>query len=412
MLILGLALLQVRLHRPTPRLSRIRTRQTSPTLLNMTNITSHNRMSMPVTLEHRPRDDLPDLASVLGHINTHSFLFDDEEKQQNPAASPDAKSYLQMNTTDDKFPILVRREGDGNAMQLSASSAALDLALSQSPGPDGNGWPQYRHRQAQQSLPTNTLRKQSNVDEYDVVRANNGTNAEMTPTKSMGNNRRSVEFNLSPYGSESKRSSYHASPSNGMPKLQQSFSTNDVPTLKNGSGVNGVNGSGVNTHAEQHLHNHNASLGRIPANAISNRHSRELSTGFKDQDAAYRSQQSGLHASAAPFGPATTSTAAPMNGSIVGTVGSPTMSQYSTASTNNAPYYGYSMNMLNGAMNGLALGPQAGAPPVYNPNGMYPSVPYYNPYTTYGPNGRIQDSQARVIQSRRLQNGKYLPLTC
>jgi hypothetical protein len=367
-------------------------------------------MSMPV-LGNRTAQDLPDLASVLGHINTAAFLFDDEEKQ-NPTASPDAKQYLQMNTTDDKFPILVRRDGDGNSVQLSASSAALDLALSQSPGPDNqnnNGWPAYsRHRQAQQSLPTNTLRKGSQVDEYDVGRVNGSV--ENTPTK---NNRRSVEFSLSPYNSESKRSSYHASPSNGMPKLQQSYSTNDVPTLKNGNGANGVNGSGVNSHAEQHFHNHNASIGRIPANAMSNRHSRELSTGFKDHDNAYRPLQSGLHASAAPFGPSITS-APSMNGAA--TVASPIAPQYSTApGGNTAPYYGYSVNMLNGAMNGLNMGQPVGVGMQgYNPNGMnsmYGGPPYYspnpNPYAAYGPSGRLQDSQARVIQTRRMQNGSY-----
>ncbi|KAF2118933.1 hypothetical protein BDV96DRAFT_596738 [Lophiotrema nucula] len=372
-----------------------------------------NRMSMPVTnLDLRGRDDLPDLASVLGHINTTAYLFGDEDKPQNPAASPDVKSYLQMNTTDDKFPILVR-QGNGN---MSASSAALDLALSQSPGPDSNGWNGYRHHPAQ-SLPTNTLRKPSHVEEYDIGAANTN-NAETTPTKSMANNRRSVEFNLagqqsSPFKSDSKRSSYHASPSNGMPKLQQSYSANDVPTMKNGAGangangVNGVNGSGAISHAEQHFQNHNASLGRIPANGVSNRHSRDLSSSLNQQDGGYRGMQSGLHASAAPFGPAMT-TAPSLNGMTATTIGSPAMSQYSTstAGTTNAPYYGYGMNMLNGAMNGVSLGPQVGGTGGYNQPGVYPTAYNYNPYATYGPGGRVQDSQARVIQSRRMQNGE------
>lgn len=364
----------------------------------------NNRMSMPVTsLDLRGRGDLPDLASVLGHIDTAGYLFGEDDKEHNPAASPDHKGYLQMSNTKDEFPILVRRDGAGNGTKLSASSAALDLALSQSPGPDSqsNGWHGYRHRQAQQSLPANTFRKASQVDEYEIGQAN-GT-VESTPTKNMPNNRRSVEFNFSPMNAESKRSSF-ASPTNGMPKLTQSYSASDVPTLKNGTGVNGTNGLGFKSHAEQHLHNHNATLGRIPPNALSNRHSRELSTGFKDQE--YRPAQSGLHASAAPFGPAITS-ATPLN-NVAGTVGSPTMSQYSTTTTGNmnAPYYGYGMSMLNGAMNGLSLGsgPQVGGHQPFTPNGMYGNGPYYNPYATYGPAGRVQDSQARVIQSRRLQN--------
>jgi hypothetical protein len=357
-------------------------------------------MSMPVTsLDLRGRDNLPDLASVLGHIDTTGYLFGEEDKEHNPAASPDHKAYLQMSNTDDKFPILVRRDGAGNGTKLSASSAALDLALSQSPGPDSqsHGWQGYRHRQAQQSLPTNTFRKASQVDEYDVGQANG--NGDNTPNKNMANNRRSVEFNLSP---ESKRSSF-ASPTNGMPKLTQSYSASDVPTLKNGTSANGTNGIGFNTHAEQHLHNHNANLGRIPFNTLNNRHSREMPNGNQE----YRTAYSGLHASAAPFGPPMTS--ASLGNGVAGTVGSPTMSQYSTTPASNAPYFNYNMSMLTGSMTGLNMGPgpQMGGPPTYGANGMFGgngSAPYYNPYATYGPSGRVQDSQARVIQSRRLQN--------
>lgn len=375
--------------------------------MTLANVTRNNRMSMPVTgRDYRGRDDLPDLASVLGHIDTASYLFGEEDKQHNPAASPDHKAYLQMSNTDDKFPILVRRDGAGNGTKFSASSAALDSARPPSPGPDAQfkGSNGHRHRQAQHSLPTNTYREGVQGDEYDNGQANG--NGDTTPNKNMANNRRSVEFSLSP---ESKRSSF-ASLTNGMPKLTQSYSASDVPTLKNGSGINGINGTnginGVafNTHAEQHLHNHNANLGRIPFNAMNNRHSREISNGFKDQE--YRPAYSGLHASAAPFGPAITS-AAPANG-VAGTVGSPTMSQYAPTPTSSAPYYGYGMSMLTGAMNGLSMGPgpQMGGPPPYGVNGMYNggNVPYFNPYATYGPGGRVQDSQARVIQSRRLQN--------
>ena len=69
---------------------------------------------MPVTgYNNRSRNEMPDLASVLSlePINTTRFLFgDDDDKEKNSATSPDVKSYLQMNATDDKFPILVRRE--------------------------------------------------------------------------------------------------------------------------------------------------------------------------------------------------------------------------------------------------------------------------------------------------------------
>lgn len=310
-------------------------------------------MSMPVTgLDLRGRDNLPDLASVLGHIDTTGYLFGEEDKEHNPAASPDHKAYLQMSNTNDKFPILVRRGDAGNGTSLSASSAALDLALSQSPGPESQstGWPSYRtHRQAQQSLPANTFRKGSQAEEYD----NGHSNGQTTP--------KSSHF-TSPLRSDNQRSSY-ASPNNNMPKLTQSFSASNVPTMKNGNGVNGnVSNGNVNNHAEHHFNQHNANLGRIPPHAVSHRHSRELSTGFKEQE--YRPVSSGLHASAAPFGPAITSTSQ-SNGSLSSTVGSPAMSQYSGTTAGNAPYYGYGMNMLNNAMNGMSLsGPQYGGPPL------------------------------------------------
>ena len=352
-------------------------------------------MSMPVTnLDRRGRDNLPDLASVLGHIDTTGYLFGEDDKEHNAAASPDNKAYLQMSNTNDKFPILVRRGDAGNGTSFSASSAALDLALSQSPGPEPqSGWPTYRtHRQAQQSLPANTFRKGSHAEEYD-----NGTgNGQTTPKK----NRQSVEFNFtSPPRPENQRPNY-ASSSNGMPQLTQSFSASNVPAVKNGNGMNG-NGVNGNAHAKQHFNQHNANLGRIPPHAASHRHSRDLSNGFKDHE--YRSMPSGLHASAAPFGPAITSTA-PGAGTVSSTVGSPTAPQYPSTSTGNPPYYGYGGNVLNNAMNGMSLGPQYGGPP-YGPNAMYQGAgQYYNPYAAYGPNGRVQDSQARVIQSRRLQN--------
>ncbi|EMD87334.1 hypothetical protein COCC4DRAFT_134433 [Bipolaris maydis ATCC 48331] len=309
----------------------------------------NNRMSMPVTrTDYGSRPDLPDLSSVLGHIDTAGFLFGQDDR---PSASQDRNSFLQMGNTKDDFPVLVRRDGAGNAPQ---------------------------------------------VDEYDSVRSNGNGNVDTTPKKNLTNNRRSVEFSF-------------ASPTNAMPKLTQSYSTNDVPTLKNNAGMNGANGIGFTSHAQQHFHNHNASLGRIPQNAISNRNSRDLSMANRESE-----YQPSIHASTAPFGSSVTS-AAPNSGASAN-VGPPAMSQYSGVAAANPGYYGYGVSMLNGAMNNLNLGPasgpgpQYGGPSAYTPNGMYGSGPQYNPYATYGPGGRVQDSQARVIQSRRLQNdaNKYM----
>lgn len=72
---------------------------------------------MPVTGTRKRYSEIhqePTSVLGLGHINTTGFLFgDDDEKaaaKKESATSPDVKSYLQMNATDDKFPILVRRE--------------------------------------------------------------------------------------------------------------------------------------------------------------------------------------------------------------------------------------------------------------------------------------------------------------
>lgn len=70
---------------------------------------------MPVTgSKNRIYGNYGDYAAAMGigHINTTGFLFgdDDEAAKKESATSPDVKSYLQMNATDDKFPILVRRD--------------------------------------------------------------------------------------------------------------------------------------------------------------------------------------------------------------------------------------------------------------------------------------------------------------
>ncbi|USP80471.1 uncharacterized protein yc1106_07745 [Curvularia clavata] len=365
----------------------------------------NNRMSMPVTrMDYGNRPGLPELATVLGHIDTAGYLFGQDGRSN---ASQDRNGFLQMGNTEDDFPVLVRRDGAGNGTKPSASSAALDLALSPSPGPDTqfSGWNGYRHRQAQQSLPANTFRAAPQIEDYDSGRSNGNGNVDSTPKKTLANNRRSVEFSF-------------ASPTSAMPKLTQSYSTNDVPTLKNSNGMNGAGGIGFTSHAQQHFHNHNASLGRIPQNTISNnRNSRDLSMGNRESE--YHATSNSMHTSAAPYGPAANSVTS--NGGSLANAGPPAMSQYSGTAATNPGQYGYGVSMLNNAMNNLNLGPgsgpgphyggpQYGGPPGYASNGMYGNAQTYNPYATYGPGGRVQDSQARVIQSRRMQNdaNKYM----
>lgn len=204
------------------------------------------------------------------------------------------------------------------------------------------------------------------------------------------------------------------------PKLQGSFSANDVPTLKTVSGV--AVGTTPNQAAQQHLHNHNASMGRIPAGAMPNRHSRELSSDGRDgvPNVGYQSIGSTLHASAAPFGPnmnqnnghlqAPALTQAPptpaMGANITNPQGLPSYSNgyYPANGYNNAgpggptgvASAGYpGVPMLSMQMQGMNLNAA---------NGYSPAN--YNGYAPVYASPQPRDSQARVIQSRRQQDSE------
>jgi hypothetical protein len=193
----------------------------------------------------------------------------------------------------------------------------------------------------------------------------------------------------------------HIMASPPKPSLQQSFSTNDIPTVKSSSVAN-VN---PNNHAHQYLQNHNASMGRIPAGAMVNRHSRELSN---DGNTGYASISSTLQASATPFGPVTTQPPPP-NASAA----TPTLPASQVHSAASAPYMGY----YNGAGYNTSAysSPQSNGPSPYTSNipllsqGMQGlslgNSTYSNQnFTGYGAmygSGAPRDSQARVIQSRR-----------
>jgi hypothetical protein len=168
------------------------------------------------------------------------------------------------------------------------------------------------------------------------------------------------------------------------PKLQSSYSTNDIPTIRNGSKPSAPN-TALNSRAEQHLQQHNATLGRVPPKPVGMRQSRDLSSDmvFSNQESYEQlSQQttSALQANAIPFGPS---------------VSSPETSENAPASpqTNeldqtppSGQYQGYSIqsNQQNGfgTANGFQ-GPQIGqSTPPYTPqlngNGGLPMQPMYH----------------------------------
>ncbi len=182
------------------------------------------------------------------------------------------------------------------------------------------------------------------------------------------------------------------------PKLQQSYSANDVPTVKNSNGTSNVS-SNANNHAQQHFHNHNASLGRIPAGAVPNRHSRELSgdnnTAANRDVSAYASIGSTLHANAPAFGPVATNAYQPSAANAAQYPYYNGASNYNGA-PNNTTGNNFTTGMLGMSMQGLSLNGN-NSQPMYSPHGYGGYNQMYNPVARVVP----QDSQARVIQNRR-----------
>jgi hypothetical protein len=193
------------------------------------------------------------------------------------------------------------------------------------------------------------------------------------------------------------------------PKLQSSFSANDVPTVKS-STSGSLLGVNTNNHAQQHFHNHNASLGRIPAGALPNRHSRELSAdnnlaAGRDQGGAYPSIQSALQANNSSYG------------SVASTPNGQTSASATTASTPapaSVPSYGSFYGGVNYPAANPVAPPSSGAFGVpllamsmqnMNVNGgsgsMYPPQNYTGYGAIYPHHSQPRDSQARVIQHRR-----------
>ncbi|MCJ1307225.1 hypothetical protein MMC25_000871 [Agyrium rufum] len=389
-----------------------------------------NRYSMPITSSYtRRRESTLDDSDMLnlGHINTTNFLFGDEDdKPTNKAesvTSPDVTTYLQMNTTDDKFPILVR-----NNKRLSASSAALDLASPQAPDTDlsNNGWPNFaRNRLSQQSLPPNGFDLLSNglqkLDSPPNTSRQSIDNSLESPLSVRQLNRRSIEATLADAMHKEMQHQKAAKTFMGRPSLgnmQSPYSTNDIPTLKNPNGLTSPT-SPPKSRAEQQFHNHNASLGRIPAHAISNsRHSREMPGSESREEimaaSTRKSFHSDLHASAAPFGPALTQPTSAAEEPTTNTL--PThMPQYG----NPAFYGGYGMQQLvNMGLSPLAMNSPMGFAsqmPMYQAPGMYPGINGFQQQPSQQQQQqqqpplqaqRLPDSQQRVMQQRRAQNSE------
>ena len=378
---------------------------------------SSNRYSMPVTgLRGRAHGLVPETSSGMGmeHLNTTSFLFDDEEKAKDSLTSPDVTKYLQM--TDDNFPVLIRRDEypgtvcplayhrtlprANEQVQLSASSAALDLALSQSPGPESqlDSWSSAgRHQLSlqhhlQQSANPQMKGQTSSLSSMIAQKPLEST------LKSKQSNRHSMEASLAGYSQIQSQGLANETTRPSLVHAHPSFSTNDVPTLKNASGLTG---SIPSKNHSQHFHNHNASLGRIPPNAINIRNSRETPSGGDIQREEHHSQghsvlNSTMHTSGPPLGLATTSSS-PMDS----TSSQATDFANAIAFPNQPFYAGYGMQLMN-----IGINPMMAAPLAFqNQMQTFQQQNGFLPYSNYLQQGQFPDNQSRVMQQRRMQHG-------
>ncbi|TGJ82600.1 hypothetical protein E0Z10_g6169 [Xylaria hypoxylon] len=319
------------------------------------------------------------LYDNIDQTNTAGFLFRDDD------ATMDSGNYPRADTSEDHFPQLHAQKG--NPSMLSASTAAMDLAsqLGSSEGAPTNGWGNIsRHRQ-QQSL--STLPSSQMADPMSAMQAD--TNA-IGPRPY----RHSIDLTAD------SSSTTNMPPSTTQvlptpPKLAGSYSTNDVPTIK---AMSSAGLSSANAHAQQHFHNHNASIGRFPPGAMK-RHSRELSgdnhAALSQPGGPFPSIQSQLQANAPAFGPVA-STQAPVQSPVSAGTNTPTSSpggpyQYYQGYNQTNPNGGYNMGILAMGMQNL------------NMNG-YTNQNYTGYGAVYQPSGQPRDSQQRVMQQRRSQN--------
>ncbi|KAJ5115278.1 hypothetical protein NUU61_001037 [Penicillium alfredii] len=261
------------------------------------------------------------------------YLFPSDEdkapmRDEDRLSTPDIKSYIKLTEPDDKFPTLSRR---GGSNLLSANPDALDLANSRTPGPESYS-NHSRHRSSHQSMPQNI----SGIMRYEQLSSPTGEDHGNNANSSRHAARHSLEGSLL-FNSERSHEAATPVPSSRPTSLQSSYSTNDLPTVK-GNGLN-TSVTPPKTHAE-HLHQHNASMGRIPPSAVNGtRQSKESPEADESKLATTQPAQTMLQASAAPFGPQL-STVSPSN-NIPGTV-TPAGFPFQ------APLYGYGVQPFVG----------------------------------------------------------------
>jgi len=399
---------------------------------------------MPVTRRDH-RQGFADLASALGGVDTTTFLFGDEEEQPRKQTSRPASGILSMSKNGDNFPVLIRSDVTSAAMSQSTSNDALDRVHSQNMEAENSlrGWSSaFAPHNVRASMPAGAtfagsfLRPESPPSAGGVDLSLPAQSGDTSPTKTTSSNRHSMSARVA--FTETKRPAPLPNPAaansaNRVPtKLMTSLSASSVPTVSSlNDNATSAGVTPTSATAEQRFHSHNASLGRIPAGAVNNRHSRDLSTILDNVEPETRTQASAnsvLHAQAPTFGPTprmfpnkTSESAGPMSP----THGTNSMS----GQTGQGTYISMDqMHILNAALNTMQIQPgqlaqqqgfqsqplqpfqaQAYSPsyqaPGFQPGQYQPGPVGYGNYQQYN-GARGQDSQARVIQQRRNQGGE------
>ena len=343
--------------------------------------------------------------SALHQLNTTSFLFeDDDDKHVTPSNGAGLSSPLSSTLAGDEFPTL---RSDRNSGILSANSAALDLA---NPQTTSSSQP---HRHSLQSMPQSTVKSYRLSDTFSNTTGDRSveSSAPQTPT-AKPSLRHSMGIGFGAFGDQTK-----IDPKANLIRplsLQSSYSTNDLPTMKTTANSAESTNATQKTQAEQHFHNHNASLGRIPQGAVSNRQSRDLmardsATLMSPPNESRREEpfpmipsQSALQASAAPFtalsGAATNTMANPSYPSHVYPAG---IQNYTLAHLQQQPFQ---MN--------AQLQP-------YQSGGQYAQFQGFSPFGLQGRYGRrgtnsddvrngmvsIDQMQGQIVEMSKDQNG-------
>ncbi|RDW70768.1 putative RNA-binding protein [Aspergillus mulundensis] len=316
-------------------------------------------------------------SSALETFNTAKYLLHSDAdrsilKDEDRIPTPDIKSYLKLTEPDDKFPTLSRRDGSS---LLSANSDALDLANSKTPNPES--WNTHsRHRTSHQSMPQNALSM------YRLGHINGSADeSHHSAAHNRHASRPSSEVKVL-YSTDGNHESSTPTASGRPVPLQSSYSTNDLPTVK-GEGFDPAI-TPPKKHAEQY-HQHNSSLGRIPAGAVTPRQQKDSPEREEAKPYPPRSQPTALQPSAPPFGPQLG----------VATSGHATMPQAPLTSYHTQYYYGAPQFMPPVPVNA-----QYNPPPSFAPNQYYGNSAY-----------RLADNQAKPAGSRRNADGDSTQLS-